>query len=194
MRLSKRKLAFVGAWVIIAQSSSCPQSGGDAIQRLVETSAQRLAIAEQVALAKWDKGIPVEDASREAQVIAHAVMAGQSRGLDQQLVSNFFRAQIEANKLVQYALLAEWRRVGKAPDHRPVDLANTIRPELDEVDIALIAELEESTAIRASASCRVEIAKAVGSYVSAHKNGLGPLEAIALDRALATACIGPLRH
>jgi NAD(P)-dependent dehydrogenase (short-subunit alcohol dehydrogenase family) len=25
-------------------------------------------------------------------------------------VSNFFRAQIEANKLVQYLLLAEWRR------------------------------------------------------------------------------------
>jgi chorismate mutase len=191
MRLSKRKLAFVGGWAFIAESSTCPQSGRDLLQRLVETSAQRLIIAEQVALVKWDKGIPVEDASREAQVIVHAVTAGQSRGLDQQLVSNFFRAQIEANKLVQYALLEEWRRVGKAPDHRPVDLANTIRPELDEVDAALIAELEESTAIRASASCRVEIAKAVGRYLSAHKNSLAPLKAIALDRALATACIDP---
>jgi chorismate mutase len=191
MRLSKGKLAFVGAWAFIAESSTCPQSGRDLLQRLVETSAQRLIIAEQVALVKWDKGIPVEDASREGQVIVHAVTAGQSRGLDQQLVSNFFRAQIEANKLVQYALLAEWRRVGKAPDHRPVDLANTIRPELDEVDAALIAELEESTAIRASASCRVEIAKAVGRYLSAHRNSLGPLKAIALDRALALACIDP---
>jgi len=191
MRLSKRKLAFVGAWAIIAESSTCPQSGTDALQRLVETSAQRLVIAEQVALAKWDKGIPVEDASREAQVIVHAVTAGQSRGLDQQVVSNFFRAQIEANKLVQYALLAEWRRVGKAPDHVPVDLAKTIRPGLDQVDTALIAELQESTAIRASASCHMDIAKAAGRYVSLHKNSLGPLKAIALDRALATACIGP---
>jgi chorismate mutase len=193
MRLSKRKLAFVGVWAMFAESATCPQSGRNALQRLVETSAQRLVIAEQVALAKWDKGIPVEDASREAKVIVHAVTAGQSRGLDQQLVSNFFRAQIEANKLVQYALLAEWRRVGKAPDHTPVDLANTIRPELDELDTALIAELEESTAIRASASCGIEIARAVGRYVSAHKNSLGPPEAIALDRALATACIGPAR-
>jgi chorismate mutase len=176
---------------MFAESATCPQSGRNALQRLVETSAQRLVIAEQVALAKWDKGIPVEDASREAQVIVHAVTAGQSRGLGQQLVSNFFRAQMEANKLVQYALLAEWRRVGKAPDHRPVDLANTIRPELNEVDTTLIAQLQESTAIRASASCRVEIAKAVGRYVSEHKNSLGPLEAIALDRALATACVGP---
>jgi chorismate mutase len=41
-----------------------------ALQRLVEASAQRLVIAEQVALAKWDSGTPVEDTSREAQVIA----------------------------------------------------------------------------------------------------------------------------
>jgi chorismate mutase len=193
MRLSKRKLAFVGAWAIIAESSTCAHSRRDALERLVETSAQRLIIAEQVALAKWDKGIPVEDAPREAQVLVNAVRAGESRGLDETSVSNFFRAQIEANKLVQYALLAEWRRLGKAPDHTPVDLANTIRPELNEVDTTLIAELEESTAVRASASCRIEIVKAVGKYVSAHKNSFGPLKAIALDRALAAACIGPFK-
>ena len=188
MRLSKRKLAFVAAWVIIAESPTHPQSGRDVLQRLVETSAQRLVIAEQVALAKWDNGTPVEDASREAVVFASAVRAAESRGLDQTTVANFFRAQIEANKLVQYSLLAEWRRIGKAPDHKPVNLANTIRPELDEVDAALIAELEESAAIRASASCHANIAKAVGGYVSAHTNS--PLKAIALDRALGTACTG----
>ena len=191
MRLTRRKLAFVGAWAIFAESSTCPQSGTDALQQLVETSAQRLIIAEQVALAKWDKGIRVEDASREAQVLANAVRAGESRGLDETSVSNFFRAQIEANKLVQYALLAEWRRLGKAPNHTTVDLANAVRPELNEVDTILIAELEESTAIRASASCRIEIARAVGKYVSAHKNRFGSLKAIALDRALGAACIGP---
>jgi chorismate mutase len=55
MRLIK-KLAFVRAWAIIAASSTCPKSGRDLFHRLVKTSAQRLAIAEQVALAKWDNG------------------------------------------------------------------------------------------------------------------------------------------
>jgi chorismate mutase len=45
-------------------------------------------------------------------------------------VSNFFKVQIEANKLIQYSLLAEWRRLGKAPHHTPVSLAGAIRPEL----------------------------------------------------------------
>jgi chorismate mutase len=108
--------------------------------------------------------------------------------LDQAAVSNFFRAQIEANKLVQYSLLAEWRRVGQVPDHTPVNLAETIRPELDQLETALIAELAETAGIRASESCRTEVAKAVGKYVSAHKGKFSPLRAIALDRALAASC------
>ena len=66
-------------------------------------------------------------------------------------------------------------------------------PELDEVDKALVAGLEETTSAPASASCRTDIAKAVGEYVSAHEKQVGTLKAIALDRALATACISSLR-
>ena len=192
MRFNLKKLTLLVASIIFAESSAYPQDAIDKLQALVETSARRLAIGEQVALAKWDSGSPVEDASREDHVIGSAIKTGQSRGLDPTSVSNFFRAQIEANKLVQYSLLAEWRRVGKVPAHTPVNLATTIRPELDEVDKALVAELEETTSIRASASCRTDIAKAVGQYVSAHEKHLGTLKAIALDRALATACISPL--
>jgi chorismate mutase len=181
-------LAFIAVWTIFAQGRTCAQNAMDRFQPLVETSAQRLVLAEKVALAKWDSGMPVEDAPREAQVIASAIEAGESRGLDQKAVSNFFRAQIEANKLVQYSLLAEWRRAGKAPDHAPVNLAGTIRPELDQVQTALIAELAETSGVRASGSCRTDIAKAVGKYVSAHKNRFSSIKIIALDRALAAAC------
>ena len=188
MRLNKKRLAFIAAWTICAQGRAYPQSAMDQLQRLVETSAQRIVIAEQVALAKWDSGAAVEDASREAQVIASAIKEGESRGLVQASVANFFRAQIEANKVVQYSLLAEWRRVGKAPDHTPVNLAGTIRPELDHVQTALIAELAETVVIRASASCRTDTANVVGKYVSAHKESFSAPAAIALDRAMAATC------
>ena len=79
----------------------------------METTAHRLVIGEQVALAKWDSGKAVEDAPREAQVIQAAVKVGVAKGLDEASVSNFFNAQIEANKFVQYALLADWYRSGK---------------------------------------------------------------------------------
>ena len=69
-----------------------PQDATDGIQALVGTSARRLSIGEQVALAKWDNAMSVEDASREDQVIVSATKAGQPRGLDPTSVSKFFRA------------------------------------------------------------------------------------------------------
>ena len=148
----------------------------------------RLMIGQQVALAKWDSGKVVEDTPREAQVILGATKDGVAKGLDEASVSNFFKAQIEANKFVQYALLADWYRAGKAPEHAPVDLLKVIRPQLDEVQKSLIAELVDTAALRTSKTCRADVAKAVGKYVSTHAHGGGPINAATLDRSLAGAC------
>ena len=189
MPTNKQKMVLLIMLSIPAATSAYAQVESEHLQELVELSARRLVIAEQVALAKWDNGMPVEDASREDHVIGGATKAGESRGLDPTSVSNFFRAQIEANKLVQYSLLADWRREGRAPDHSPVDLPNTIRAKLDDVDKELIAELAESRVVRGSASCPTDIARAVRKYTLAHTKQFSPLKAIALDRALAAACV-----
>jgi chorismate mutase len=184
----KIKAAGLIAFTIIGTSAARGQTAIDRLQSLVETSARRLLIAQQVALAKWDSGAAVEDLPREAQVIAGAVGDGVSKGLDPTSVSNFFEAQIEANKVIQYSLLADWRRAGRAPAHAPIDLVATVRPELDQVQAALIAELADTMAIRASTTCRADVAKAIGKYVLVHKHEVGPLQLTALDRALAASC------
>jgi chorismate mutase len=189
MHFHVMKLAAVAAFAIGQMGAAYAQNEVEQLQPLVETTAQRLMIAEQVALAKWDSGKPVEDEPREAQVILGAVKDGVAKGLDKQSVSNFFKAQIEANKIVQYALLADWYRAGKAPEHAPVDLLKDIRPQLDEIQKSLIADLANTAAVRTSKTCHVHIAEAVGKYVSTHANGHGPIDAATLDRALAGACI-----
>jgi chorismate mutase-like protein len=87
-------------------STALAQIPTDNFDGLVETSAHRLEIAKQVALAKWDSGSEVEDRTREDHVVASAVNAGNARGLDRALVTSFFEAQIEASELAQYTLLA----------------------------------------------------------------------------------------
>ena len=163
------------------------QSATNNLEALVETSALRLAMARQVAFAKWDARSQVEDAAREADVITAAVQAGQSRGLDRDFVSNFFKAQIEANKLVQYSLLASWHRDGSAPFHPAINLT-TVRARLDGLQENLISELVDTAALRSGTMCQVDTAKAVGRYIAIHKND-DPLLAIALDRAMAATCI-----
>ena len=189
MVFQKLIVLFFAAHTPVVMGMMQPQTTADRLQALIATSAQRLSIGKQVALSKWDSKVPVEDAPREAHVIAAAIQAGELRGLDQTSVAPFFKAQIEANKLVQYSLLAEWYRLGNSPVHSSIDLANTIRPELDQIQTALIAELADTTNIRAKASCPTDLAVAVGKYVAAHQADLRNLDAIALDRALATACI-----
>lgn len=164
------------------------QSAVDKLKPLVDTSARRLVLAEQVALAKWDTGAAVEDTPREEQVIAAAAQAGRPWGLDEVQVAKFFKAQIEANKIVQYSLLADWRRSGKAPAHSRIDLGEQIRPELDRIQTELIAELVETAGVRAGGTCLRDVAKAVGKYVAANPRAARPRFAIALDRALAETC------
>lgn len=188
MRLTKHKYFSLIAWVIVAELAAYPQGALDPMRQLVETSARRLTIAEQVALAKWDSGSAVEDTAREAQVIASATKAGEAMGLDREDVTNFFRAQIEANKLVQYALLAEWHRAGKAPTHKPIDLKDTIRPELDQLETELLKELARTKELRAGSTCSTEVAEETGRYVSTNKGNFKEVEAIALDRAMAQTC------
>jgi chorismate mutase len=193
MRLAQTKLLCVVLCVIVGEVAVHSQGAADPLQQLVETSAQRLMIAKQVALSKWDSGAPVEDAEREAQVIASASKAGETMGLDRKDVSDFFRAQIEANKQVQDSLLAEWHRAGKAPEHKPVNLKGTIRPELDSLETQLLEELVKTKELRAGSACNTEVAKKVGIYMSAHKERVTQVEAIALDRAMAQTCERPTR-
>jgi chorismate mutase len=175
---------FVGVliWGTTAQGDK------DAMQALVQTSAQRLQLARQVALAKWDSGANVEDSARENQVIESAARYGETKGLDPAQVRDFFKAQIEANKVIQYSLLSGWLAAGNAPAHPPVDLAKEIRPQLDQIQSQLLDELEANAPVRSSQDCRANVAHAVAHYVAAQGWQPDSRDAVALERAMAATC------
>jgi chorismate mutase len=160
----------------------------DSLPSLVQTSAERLQLAQKVALAKWDSGGSVEDPVREEQVIQNAVKEGETRGLNPAQVRDFFRAQIEANKVIQYSLLSDWLRAGEAPPHGHIDLVKEIRPQLDEIQNQLIDELAASLTVRSSKTCHVNVAQAVGKYLDAHNLQANSRDAVAIERAMAATC------
>src|SRR6201991_1863909 len=131
----RKSLFFVSPFAAVGLFATPPsysaRADGLAFLPLLDMTVARLHIARQVALSKWDSQKPVEDLPREAQVIQAAVDDARARGVPPLLASHFFADQIEANKLVQYGLLAQWHRAGRAPDEKRVDLAKDIRPELD---------------------------------------------------------------
>ena len=121
MHLNSARIVMIAVMAMTNVCDGIAQPAVNQLQPLVETSALRLNLAQEVAFAKWENGTAVEDPPREEHVIASAVSEGKAEGLDPAVVSRFFRAQIEANKVVQSSLLSTWHRAGKAPDHQAKD-------------------------------------------------------------------------
>ena len=163
----------------LARADDTPAS----LAPLLGNIAERLDIAEQVALSKWDSHKAVEDRPREQQVIAAATAQAASHGLDEATVEQFFAAQIEANKLVQYARLSAWNLQGRAPDTPRQDLAGQIRPQLDQLQKRLLQQLASFAPQRSDPHCPQWLARA--NQASAGE----PLRQLAMIRATAELCV-----
>lgn len=194
MRLFSRLSASVGATLLgvvlwMPVDAPAQSAGPEDFSALVRLSALRLDLSRQVALVKWDTGQPVADPPgdpREQQVIAAVATEAEERGLSRAGVSAFFEDQIEASKLVQFVLIAGWRRVGQAPDGPRRDLRAELRPALDRLRGLMIEELATTDHLRGTADCSKRLVDAIARHVQA--NGSPPLDAIGLDRGLARVC------
>lgn len=178
------------AWVVglISGCASLPANGDTAFLPLVRSMADRVKIADQVALSKWDSGRPVQDPQREAEVIANAVATAPTYGLAAQDVEAFFADQIEASKQVQYARLDAWKRQGAAPAWERQSLSNEIRPRLDRLQVAMMQDLQRLAPARRAADCEARVAGALKQV--ARDAAFDAVHRVALDRAVARVCIG----
>ena len=174
--------ALSGLLACGAQAST-PAQAPASLQPLLMTMNERLNIADLVALTKWDSGKPVQDSPREAQVIANAKKMAIARKLNPDEVAELVAAQIEANKLVQYGLLAQWHAAGKAPDTQRPNLTKQIRPRLDELQKRLLQHYADFAPYRTAPDCANWLAKARSDLI---KDGL---HGQALIRATGDLCV-----
>lgn len=100
----------------------------------------RLSHMKDVAAYKWINQIPIEDLSREQDVIDAAQKSGLQSGLTLDSSRSFFAVQIDAAKEIQHYWFAKWHLVG-APQTSP-DLVKEVRPKLIELGNKIIAALD----------------------------------------------------
>lgn len=173
--------ALFGLLANTAQAAA-PSSAPDSLMPLLVTISERLDLADQVALTKWDSGKPIQDTTREAQVIANARKSAIDHKLDADEAADLIAAQIEANKLVQYGLLAQWQAAHKAPDVPRPDL-NQIRPKLDELQIRLLQQYADFVPYRNDPDCPTWLGTARASLIKDALHGQ------AMIRATGELCI-----
>lgn len=113
------------------------------VDQLLTLIDERLAIAPEVAKAKWNSGAPINAPEREAQILERVVAEAASAGVDEALAQTFFQHQFEASKQVQQRLHEQWQQAQHPPFDDAPDLANDIRPKLDELTPQLIGALHD---------------------------------------------------
>ena len=92
---------------------------------------ERLAFMEDVAAYKFRNNKPVEDPEREEALLQTLVEDGEAFGLPPEITRRFFRAQMEAAKIVQRERIEVWTSGGEKPPTKVHDLATEVRPHLD---------------------------------------------------------------
>lgn len=113
---------------------------------IVELAARRLALAVDVAAAKFAGGQPVDDPAREQQILDWVAEEPGEAGRDARVA--FFRDQMAASKIIQRGLLAYWRAHPEDVPGRSHNLARDIRPALDSINnrmLPLVPRLKETT-------------------------------------------------
>ena len=114
------------------------------VDRLLGLIKERLDTAPEVARTKWNTKAPIEDLSRDKQIVDLVAEGASEYGLDPQVAGTFFIGQIEASKVVQHALHAEWTATRQPPFAKVADLGTDIRPVLDRLTPAMMRALAEA--------------------------------------------------
>jgi chorismate mutase len=121
------------------RSASGSEAGLTMLSDLIE---QRLALMEEVSKAKWNTRSAIEDPEREQKVLQDVEAKAKQADLPSEWVQHFFRLQIEAAKLVQYQLFSQWRNSNQKNFSQTMDLNSQIRPQLDQITVAILAALK----------------------------------------------------
>lgn len=157
-RMMKQMFAMRGclvlALVLVLVGCAGPgREGGDLPGLMVD----RLGWMDEVARVKQAKGLPVEDAVREAALLDAMASLGAEMGLPGAAVRGFFAGQIRAAKVCQEEWLA--RNAGREVKGEALpDLAGKVRPALDAIGKRMIGALRQARS-GGNACCLVEAAR-----------------------------------
>lgn len=111
---------------------------------LAAQMVERLSVMIDVALYKYHHEVAIEAPDRERELLERLEAQGTERGIPPTVVRDFFRAQMEAAKIVQREKLRLWASgEEEAPQGGIPDLAKEVRPVLDRLSESMLNALRE---------------------------------------------------
>jgi chorismate mutase len=138
-----------------AQASAATETVSDRVllDTLVYVAARRLVIGVDVAAAKFLSGQRIDDRTREQEILES--IAGKLKPAERRhaLGMDFFRDQLEANKVIQRGLHRYWDEHPEKFPGKHRHLATELRPQLDVVNshmLLVLTHMENMPPVRRS--------------------------------------------
>lgn len=97
------------------------------IDQLFLLMQKRLVIMHEVARAKWNQNLTIEDEIREQQILAGLVEKSSEYGLDKKWMIAFFQAQMDASKEMQKKDFILWQKEGLLKFEQALSLKDELR-------------------------------------------------------------------
>jgi chorismate mutase len=115
--------------------------------KLIDLVVQRLALAHDVAAVKFANGQPIDDSAREEEILRAVASAPEVSASYRQTEIQFFRDQIEANKVIQRGLYQRWHAHPEEVPSAYPSLAAEVRPQLDRITTQIMLQFESVAAM-----------------------------------------------
>src|SRR5262245_60055056 len=128
----------------------------ESLSRLIDRMEERLGLMEDVARWKWNEQRPISDPEREQALLEAISRRAKEHGLDDELVRAFFRAQIEAAKVVQEDCFRRWKEEKAGRFEIKRDL-KALRAEIDRLNDDLLTALADVVPQRTVPAVRREL-------------------------------------
>lgn len=145
-------LVFASLFAAVQLHAGAPRFSDPAedINRVVELLDRRLDLMPEIAAWKRQHQQPVTDPERERLVLQQSVAEAGAIHLEPEAARAFFHVQILMARAVQENLLGRWQSGGPPP---PVarDLAEELRPQLDQIGRELLSAVYLATTALAGA-------------------------------------------
>jgi chorismate mutase len=173
--------ALVGVPAQVRADSASP------LTPLVDATAQRLEVAEQVAAFKWSAHVAIEDPGRVEQELAKLGSDATDEHLDPDYVVRVFSDQISATEAIEYSRFADWKLNPAGAPVAPPDLSAS-RSAIDALNNKIFSQISATWSLLESPSCDTQLDSATRETIRTRL--LDNLYQRALTSATRSSCRG----
>jgi chorismate mutase len=164
------RVMAIAAMVIALVSTTTlpPRASADEVSpltKLVDDVTQRLKTADPVAAAKYRSGGPVDDPTREREVINQVVATAVSRHVDEDFVRRVFRDQIDATDSLEHTRFAQWKIDPQSAPEAAPDLSSS-RNVINALNTAIVDDIAEQWSTLHTVACRADLDRAIAAVAA----------------------------